>query len=262
MLSRRGTPVRTRSWDALWSRWAEGDREHHDSSVGDEEGELVGSVQRAAVLDHTQPPSGDLFVHTVIEGDDAVGHVLLDAVPGDEDRRPFSPVAMAVRSRSFNQANNRVSSARTAPVSCNALKRISIESSTTRFAPSASTAAPSRMNRPSRSYSPVSTIIRRIETEGLDRTAFRLLCIWSRSKPRDSDVGRKIGVGLLEEVAPPDSGDPLRLHAGLGMGPVGCARRAPLRTRVYGFRPHRERHEHVSHPTVRPLSTPVWLSNA
>ena len=55
---------------------------HDDAAVGDQERVLVGAVQRAAVLHHAQAPGGDLVVDPVVEGDHAVGDVLLDAEPG------------------------------------------------------------------------------------------------------------------------------------------------------------------------------------
>jgi hypothetical protein len=65
---------------------------------------------------------------------------------------------MAVTFRSLSQRNSRRSSARRIPSLARPAKRASIVSSTTRFAPMLSIAAPSRTKRPSRSYSPVSSI--------------------------------------------------------------------------------------------------------
>ncbi len=58
------------------------DRQDREPLLVDEEGVLVGPVGRAAVLDHPQPPGGLLFGDPVIQQDDAVGHVLLEAVAG------------------------------------------------------------------------------------------------------------------------------------------------------------------------------------
>jgi hypothetical protein len=59
-----------------------GDRQHADAVVADEEGELVRAVERAAILHHAQVARGDLIVDPMIEQDDAIGHVLFEAVTG------------------------------------------------------------------------------------------------------------------------------------------------------------------------------------
>ena len=71
---------------------------------------------------------------------------------------PRSAVITAVTSRSFNQVNRRRSSDRRLAWSFSDEKSTSSESMTTRFAPTASMAAPRRMNRPSSPYEPVSSI--------------------------------------------------------------------------------------------------------
>ena len=64
------------------------------------------------------------------------------------DPSPRSPVMMAVTPRSLSQANSRRSSARRIEVFSKAPNSVSMVSSTTRLAPTASIAAPIRMNRP------------------------------------------------------------------------------------------------------------------
>ena len=58
------------------------DRLHGKPAGRDQERVLVGLVRRPAVLDHLQPPGGDLLALPVIQGDHAVAHVLLDPVSG------------------------------------------------------------------------------------------------------------------------------------------------------------------------------------
>ncbi len=56
------------------------DRQHRDARMGDQEGILVRAVRRAAILDHTQPPRGDLLDDAVIEQHHAVGDELFEAL--------------------------------------------------------------------------------------------------------------------------------------------------------------------------------------
>lgn len=58
-----------------------GEREHREARLVDEEGVLVGAVGGAAVLHDAEAPGGHLFGHAVVEEDDAVGDVLLEALP-------------------------------------------------------------------------------------------------------------------------------------------------------------------------------------
>ena len=78
-----------------------------------------------------------------------------------------------------------------------ALNSSSIVSSTTRLAPTDSTACASRMNSPSRSKAPVSTISAGIETEGVDgeeAVALELVEV----EPEGGNVGGQVALGLLE----------------------------------------------------------------
>ena len=59
-----------------------GHRQDGEAAPPDEERVLVGAVRGAAVLQHAQPSRGDLIDHSVVERDDAVGDVLLEAVAG------------------------------------------------------------------------------------------------------------------------------------------------------------------------------------
>ena len=56
------------------------DGEHADALVPDEKWKFVGAVQGAAIFYHAQMPRGDLLVDPMIEQDDAIGHVLLQAM--------------------------------------------------------------------------------------------------------------------------------------------------------------------------------------
>ena len=100
---------------------------------------------------------------------------------------PRSPVTTTVRSRSLHHRNSRPSSPRMIASLGSALNSSSIVSSTTRFAPTDSTAAASRMNSPSRSKAPVSTI-----SEGSRRNASTASrpsrWSWSRSKPSEATL--------------------------------------------------------------------------
>ena len=58
------------------------DRRHQKATVRDQERVLAGPVRRPAVLDHLQPPRGNLIPGAVVQRDHAVAHVLLNAVPG------------------------------------------------------------------------------------------------------------------------------------------------------------------------------------
>jgi hypothetical protein len=71
--------------------------------------------------------------------------------------RPRSPVIRVVNPWSFSHRSRRLNSARTTASLSRAPNSTSMVSSTTRRAPTACTAADSRMNRPSRSNSPVVT---------------------------------------------------------------------------------------------------------
>ena len=58
-------------------------RQHGDAVLVDQERVLVGAVVGAAVLDDPQPARRHLLAHPVVEHDDAVGHVLLEALAGE-----------------------------------------------------------------------------------------------------------------------------------------------------------------------------------
>ena len=60
-----------------------GDRQHADALLVDQEGIFVGAVGRAAIFHHPQPPGGELVVDAVVQQDDAVGDVFLQAVAGE-----------------------------------------------------------------------------------------------------------------------------------------------------------------------------------
>ena len=57
-------------------------RHHRDAALGDDERVLVGAVGAAAELHHAQHPRGDVVHELHVERDDAVGDVLLEALPG------------------------------------------------------------------------------------------------------------------------------------------------------------------------------------
>ena len=57
-----------------------GDRQHADTLFADEKGKLIGAVQCSAIFHHAQMPGGDLVVDPVVEHDDAVGDIFLQAV--------------------------------------------------------------------------------------------------------------------------------------------------------------------------------------
>ena len=59
------------------------DRQHADAVAANEEGKLVGAVERATVFHHAQMTRGDLVVDAVIEQDDAIGDVFLESVAGE-----------------------------------------------------------------------------------------------------------------------------------------------------------------------------------
>ncbi len=136
-----------------------GDRQHRDAVLVDQERVLVGAVRRAAVLDDAQPARRDLLVDAVVEQDHAVGDVFLQALAGQRagsaalagddggDALVLQPAEQAPQL-----------GAQHAPGSAARRTAISMVSSTTRLAPMRSMAWPRRMNRPSRSYSPVSSI--------------------------------------------------------------------------------------------------------
>ena len=98
---------------------------------------------------------------------------------------PRSAVMTAVTPFPLSHRNRRRSSDRRIASFESPAKSDSIVSSTTRFAPIESMACPSRMNSPSRSYSPVSWIsVRSIETKST-RSFFRAARS-ARSKPREA----------------------------------------------------------------------------
>ena len=113
---------------------------------------------RAAILDDAQAPRRHLLVDAVVEQDHAVGDVLLQAVAG---QRAFAPLAGDDGGDALvlEPAEQPAQSRRAGwPRSSSPAKSASMVSSTTRLAPTVSTACRSRTNRPSRSYSPVSSI--------------------------------------------------------------------------------------------------------
>ena len=64
-------------------------RQHTDAGRIDEERILVRAVMRAAVLDHAQAARRDLIADAVIEQNHRVGHVLLEALLGQQAVTPL-----------------------------------------------------------------------------------------------------------------------------------------------------------------------------
>ena len=89
MASRSGTPGGHHLVARLVVEVERGDRHDADPVGVDHEGVLVGAVSRAPLLDDADPPHGDLVGDPVVEGDDAVGHVLLEAVAGERALAPL-----------------------------------------------------------------------------------------------------------------------------------------------------------------------------
>ena len=114
-------------------------RQDGEARLFDEEGVLVRAVGGAAVLDDAEPPGGDLLPDPEVEEDDAVGHVLLEAVAGQEVIAPLARDT-AVTPRAFSQRKSRLSSARRMFSLGRAAKRASTVSKTTRLAPTESMA--------------------------------------------------------------------------------------------------------------------------
>ena len=81
-------PVEMRSVVTRVVQPQRGDRQHARARARRSGRVLVGAVGRAAVLDDPQPPRGDLLGDAVVEEDDAVGDVLLQAVARQRARRP------------------------------------------------------------------------------------------------------------------------------------------------------------------------------
>ena len=106
------------------------------------------------------------------------------------DPSPRSPVITAVTARSFKNSNRRASSDRRMDVLENAPNSVSIVSITTRFAPTASIAAPRRKSRPSRSQSPVSCMSPRTKVTW---SSIRSPSVssWARSKPSEATFDRR-----------------------------------------------------------------------
>ena len=59
------------------------DREHGDAVSVDQERIFIGTVARAAVLDHAQAARQNLVVDAMVEQDDAVRDVFLEALTGE-----------------------------------------------------------------------------------------------------------------------------------------------------------------------------------
>src|SRR5688500_13821253 len=66
-----------------------GDRYDGDAFFIDQERILVGSVGRAPILDDAQPSSRKIVDDAMVEQYNAVGHVLLDAVPREASFAPL-----------------------------------------------------------------------------------------------------------------------------------------------------------------------------
>ncbi len=67
-----------------------GDREDGDPRLADQERVLIGPMQAAAVFDDPQSACGDLFADTVIEHDDTVGNIFLQAEACDGPLAAFA----------------------------------------------------------------------------------------------------------------------------------------------------------------------------
>jgi hypothetical protein len=65
-----------------------GDGKHHQSAVVDQKGVFIGAVAAAAIFDDAQPARADLLGDSMIERDDAIGDVFLDAVARELAIRP------------------------------------------------------------------------------------------------------------------------------------------------------------------------------
>ena len=111
--------------------------------------------------------------------------------------RPRSPVITVVSSWSFSHRSSRLNSFRTIASSPSAPNSTSIVSRTTRRAPTDCTAEARRMNRPSRSKSPVVDDLGRIDPDRVDDQAPGGLESGQVEAER-GDVRRQVGGRLLE----------------------------------------------------------------
>ena len=159
---------------------------------------FVGPVLAAAVLDDPQAARGDLVLDPVIQADDAVADEFLQAVPGQlvrlgllagDDGGDALVLQPAEEPPQLGPQDPLVGQA--------AENRDSMVSRTTRFAPISSIIEPSRTKRPSRSYSPVSSISLR-STRTKSRASFLRRTRPGHVEPEASDVGGQLRFRLLE----------------------------------------------------------------
>ena len=94
-------------------------RQHRDAGFADQERVLVGAVERAPVLEDSQPTDRGLLGDAVVEHDDTVRHVFLDAMARQRPS-PRSPVMTAVTPRSLRKRTGRANSDRRIDVFANA----------------------------------------------------------------------------------------------------------------------------------------------
>ena len=146
-----------------------GDRQDRDAAPIDEERVLVGAVGRAAVLDDPQPARRDLLVDAVVEQDDAVGDVLLEALAGQrvhaalagDHRGDAALLEPGEQAAQFGAQHRRVGQA--------GEERLDRVEDDPPRADGVAARDPRRMNSPSRSYSPVSSISDALDPDVLER---------------------------------------------------------------------------------------------
>ncbi len=189
--------METRSVEALCCRPSEVIGQDGDPGFADQEGVLVRSVERASVLQDSQPPGGGLLDHSMVENDHAVRDVFLDPVAGEAFRLHARPVITAVTCRVLEPSEQATELGAETAVFENAPKSVSIVSITIRWAPTASMAAPSRRNSPSRSQSPVSVQLALRSGDMVDRQAPVGLELPQVESDR-GDVCDQVVDGLLE----------------------------------------------------------------
>ncbi len=89
MASSSGMPVDTIVGAGRMVEVERGDGDDAQAAVVDHERVLVGAVARAPLLDDPDAAHRDLVVDPVVEGDHAVGHVLLEPVAGEGALAPL-----------------------------------------------------------------------------------------------------------------------------------------------------------------------------
>ncbi len=135
------------------------DRQHRDAVFVDQERVLVGAVRRAAVLHHPQPPRGHLVDRRGGRAGSRSPRRTPPAPGASAWPSPRSPVMTAVMPLVLQPVEQPPQlGPQDRLIRQPARTALSIVSSTTRLAPIESIACPRRTNRPSRSYSPLSSI--------------------------------------------------------------------------------------------------------